>query len=528
MFIQKWLIIGLLGMSLCCGCGLFDTEQLTDMVSGLLPEEFAQQQAVLEAAMATAEAEIEAAQTGVEADEDAVAEGPVVAEEAPAEVDELPEQSDDSATTEQPAVNEVPPTAGGGPGVVQPSLTVEQASYEARQHIRVFFTAPYYASESGAWVGLFSADVPHGSELDADGQQFAYDYVNERPEGEIIFTAPETPGTYDVRLFDDDSGGQEVVASQAFTVVDSAPKALSIIPGKTNYARGEPIDFTYTTPPDFSFSAWFALVPSDTPHNDEAAANEFYLDYVYTDGAVAGQFELQGIQQPGSYDLRLYPSDGTDSEAASVTITVDEVAAPSLTTDKTTYETGEQIRISFAAPYYSYDDYAWLGLFPAELPHTDEAEADGQQYDYAYVDEQSGGEMIFSAPTEPGSYDFRLFDNDEGGQEVVASTPFMVVEGAPQAANLQLEKDTFGRGEEVTISFTTPPDFWGAWIGLVPAEVPHGDEQTGDEYDINYEFTGGATRGTLTMETPLRPGTYDFRLYPGDGSEAASVTFIVQ
>ena len=78
----------------------------------------------------------------------------------------------------------------------------------------------------------------------------------------------------------------------------------------------------------------------------------------------------------------------------------------------------------FAAPD-SFPSDAWVGIIPSDVPHGSEATNDENDLDYEYLDGQESGALTFVAPNEVGSYDFRLHDTDQDGQEV-ASVTFQV------------------------------------------------------------------------------------------------------
>ena len=75
----------------------------------------------------------------------------------------------------------------------------------------------------------------------------------------------------------------------------------------------------------------------------------------------------------------------------------------------------------------------------------------------------------------------------------------------PQIENISiwLEKTTFAPNEEIKLHFTAPASFPNnAWIGLIPSNVPHGDETVNDQNDIDYEYISGRTSGTMIFKAP--------------------------
>jgi hypothetical protein len=109
-----------------------------------------------------------------------------------------------------------------------------------------------------------------------------------------------------------------------------------------------------------------------------------------------------------------------------------------------------------------------------------------------------------------------------GGQDYGAAS------GA--AATLGLDKTRFAPGEAVVVRFTAPGGWPGdAWVGIIPASIPHGSEPVNDQHDITYQYLNKRTAGSLTFRAPDTPGNWDFRLHDtdGGGKEFASVSFTV-
>jgi len=95
---------------------------------------------------------------------------------------------------------------------------------------------------------------------------------------------------------------------------------------------------------------------------------------------------------------------------------------------------------------------------------------------------------------------------------------------------LALDKKIYIPRTSITVRFEAQPDYGGnAWVGIVPASVPHGKEHVADEHDLAYRYLRKQTAGTLTFEAPAEPGDYDMRMFNTDslGVETASVPFSV-
>jgi hypothetical protein len=129
-----------------------------------------------------------------------------------------------------------------------------------------------------------------------------------------------------------------------------------------------------------------------------------------------------------------------------------------------------------------------------------------------------------------------MHDTDNDGREV-ASVSFTVggsgTEGPVTTSggpHLSLDERGFAPGATIRVHFTAPADYpRNAWVGIIPATVPHGSETRNDQFDIAYQYLEKRTSGTLVFKAPMDPGNYDFRMHDtdDDGKEVAYVTFRV-
>lgn len=95
---------------------------------------------------------------------------------------------------------------------------------------------------------------------------------------------------------------------------------------------------------------------------------------------------------------------------------------------------------------------------------------------------------------------------------------------------LQLDKTEYTPGEEMHIRFSAPAGLAAnAWVGIVPAETPHGSEADNDAADVAFEYIDGRTQGVVVLPAPEQPGSYDIRMFDsdGDGQELFSVNITV-
>jgi uncharacterized protein YjbI with pentapeptide repeats len=89
--------------------------------------------------------------------------------------------------------------------------------------------------------------------------------------------------------------------------------------------------------------------------------------------------------------------------------------------NKTTFAPGEEIRVSFVA-LPTKTSNGWIGIIPSQIPHGSQSVNDQHDISYQDLRGRTSGELVFTAPTQKGSYDFRMND---GGKEIT-STSFRV------------------------------------------------------------------------------------------------------
>jgi hypothetical protein len=218
------------------------------------------------------------------------------------------------------------------------------------------------------------------------------------------------------------------------------------------------------------------------------------------------------VQLPAGLAAASCPAPAAAPAAARVMLETQE-AAP-----------GAPIRFSIDSPA-TLGDGAWVGLIPSAVPHGSEDVNDEHDIDYVYV---GGADRTYelAAPREPGRYDLRLHDRHPGGVEI-HSVEVVVTSGEDW---LQLATQRVAPGERLSVHFAAPSARDDtAWIGVVPASIPHGSEEVNDRHDLSYVHLGPSRRGMLRLHAPLEPGTYDLRLHDSDdgGRELVSMTFEV-
>ena len=227
------------------------------------------------------------------------------------------------------------------------------------------------------------------------------------------------------------------------------------------------------------------------------------------------------------------------------TIAMAAPAAVALSVSKNMVSPGEPITVSFSVSP-ALPNNAWIGIIPSRIPHGSEAVNDQHDITYQHLQGRSRGTMSFSAPAKPGRYDFRMHNTDDNGQEIAfvsfqvtgqASQPAAIdqndgpaVAANSQGATISLSRRVFRQGEKIRVQLTAPSHYASnAWIGIIPAHIPHGSEAVNDQHDITYQYIKKRTSGEMIFTAPHK-GQWDLRLHDIDnnGREITHVTFTVR
>ncbi len=185
-------------------------------------------------------------------------------------------------------------------------------------------------------------------------------------------------------------------------------------------------------------------------------------------------------------------------------------AFPGVSTDKSTYLPGEEIRVNFSGAPGAGGD--WICIVRSGAPDTD-----GGDYQYIPTGAERGY-LTFTAPG-PGRYEVRAYYNyHRNGYVVSARNSFSVLNqwssGGVEPRHehfeahglLDTDKTTYLPGEPIRVHFSEAPGDSGDWICIVRSGAP-------DNYGGDYQYIPtGAERGYMTF-TAHGPGTYEVRAY---------------
>lgn len=173
-------------------------------------------------------------------------------------------------------------------------------------------------------------------------------------------------------------------------------------------------------------------------------------------------------------------------------------------------------------------DDAWITFVPSDVPHNekdgDDANEPGK---YQRLKDVENGIAHFEAPSKNGAYDIRVYDGDDPdtAREIAYKTVEIVY--ADMTASVRVDSNVIKPGEEIRVYV----EYSGlvrndAWVGFIPSDVAHTEKDSDDHNgDWGWVYEADET-GYVLITAPTRTGTWDIRLFDGDGAYAKEVTYI--
>jgi hypothetical protein len=231
-------------------------------------------------------------------------------------------------------------------------------------------------------------------------------------------TAPTAPGTYEFRLFPNNSYTR-IATSTTITVGSATPPPTGpavLTVSSTTVAPGAMVTATLTNGPGGAYD-WIALAPT-------SASNGSYSTFTYVGAGVTTRtWTVKMPSAPGTYEFRLFLNNGYTRAATSPTITVANGSDPNtppplLTVSSTTVAPRGSITVTLTnGPGGQFD---WLAFAASSA-------ANGSYITFTYVGAGTTTRTwTVMAPATPGTYEFRLFLNN--GSTRVATSPPVVVQ----------------------------------------------------------------------------------------------------
>jgi len=361
--------------------------------------------------------------------------------------------------------------------VIPLSLTVSPASVSSGQSITVTFSgAPGNLKD---FVAMYHTGVG-----DKEGY-VTYQWLQGNTTGTLTFTAPSTAGTYEFRMFLNNTW-KKLATSNSVTVAGSM---ITLEASPTTISQGDTISVYYSGAPGNSYD-WVGMF-------EIGAENSKFIYRQFLWGTTSDTLLFTAPQNIAStYEFRLFRNNTYEKLATSNPVTV--AGLPTINTSPTVVRPGDTIIVTYSnAPTSSLqgDGIVWMDLYSLDR-------AIWYWKDYEQIT-QSNGTFYFTAPDDPGKYIFRIMVN--GYWYYATSNTFEVkVDGI---ATIAASPTQVSPGQTIQVDFSGAPGNPKDFIALYKTGV---SDKGGYE---TYQWLNSQTSGTLTFTAPLTTGFYEFRLF---------------
>lgn len=284
------------------------------------------------------------------------------------------------------------------------TVTASPSTATLGQSLTVSWTAPAGRPYTD-WIGLFKAGSSNYSYI-------WWRYTQGATSGSFSVPGPVDPGDYEFRYLVNNAY-TSVAASNRVKVEPTGGGTYTLEATPTTVTSGEAITVSWTAPSGRPWSDWIGLYRV-------GASNYSYGWWNYTNGTTSGSFNVLAPAEPGQYEFRYLLNNGYTDTARSGTITVNQDSTTySLTPSATSVKVGSSMSVSWTAPA-GRPYWDWIGIFKVG--------ASNYEYGwYVYTSGATSGTANLTAPSLPGSYEFRYLQNN-GYTDVARSVTVTVTQ----------------------------------------------------------------------------------------------------
>lgn len=336
----------------------------------------------------------------------------------------------------------------------------------------------------------------------------------------VPFTAPSTPGTYELRLYSNNSSNL-LATSSSFTVSATAP-SLAAQPSLVGPGGG--IQVQVANGPG-NTGDWVAMYATGASFPNYQAYQ--YLNGLSTPPGAGVTSAVLSFVTPitqGTYYFVLYSNNTANILARSASFTVANTA-PNIVPESLTV--APNAPVSFAVANGPGDPTDWLALYVRGA-------AQDQFLDWRYLNGTqsptsglTGANVQFMMPSAPGAYEVAFYAANSYGL-LARSVPFTVTNAA---RSITPAATTVSPGATLNVTVANGPGYAADWIALYP--YGSGGGAFVDWKYLNGQQSppgAGSAGATVSFTMPSTPGVYQFVFYENDslGLLARSVTVVVQ
>ncbi len=201
----------------------------------------------------------------------------------------------------------------------------------------------------------------------------------------IPFLAPADEGYYALRMYDD-SGAELVTLS-----IEVATPSISA--SATTISTCDRVGVNYSGAPGLE-GGWVGLYSAGSSDSDPISKKSL-------EGKSSGSLTFSMPSAAGTYEFRMFQDGSQASIAASESLEVKTSSGVRITATPSNVKPGETIEVSF----WGAKPESAIGMYEMTRP-------DKYMLAMQYANGRSCGTMTFRAPSTPGRYDFRFFENN--------------------------------------------------------------------------------------------------------------------
>lgn len=260
--------------------------------------------------------------------------------------------------------------------------------------------------------------------------------------------------------------------AKTFNIIGSVDGEPTISLDKLAFDVNEPIVVSFANGPG-NQQDWIGIYGENGVPGGVASTS-----YQYVDGETSGTRSFS-ISSPGEYFVSFFENNGYTELTDRIYFYVGSL--PQLSTDKTKYNTGENVEVSYTnSPDFTGD---WIGVYKVGV---EPAANSNEQWKYT---DGTQGSLIFE--NLPDAFYYAVYHPSNGYTFIGDKVSFQV---GDRPATISLDKTQYNINEEIQITFSGGPGLEKDYFGIYPQGI---NPEAGELY--TYKYFGGLPSGNTTI-----------------------------
>lgn len=295
-------------------------------------------------------------------------------------------------------------------------------------------------------------------------------------------------------------------APLAFEVSESVEADPAITLNKPSFRPGEVVNVSYANAPG-NAKDWIGIYKKGSVPGVNSSDK-----WTYIGGNTNGTASFT-ITESGEYFVSLFENDGYSELTKRINFWVGSI--PVLASDKTAYNEGEKVVISYTSAPANEED--WIGIYKVGVEASTGAYTSWQRVN------GTSNSLTFSSL--PKGYYYATYHLNNSYTEIGERIVFQV---GSQITTISTDKSSYSLGESITITFSDTPGKEKDWLGIY-----HEGDTPGVEQLYTYKYFDGLTSGTTTIDgiegnegapnqLPKEPGRYFIVMFTNDSYDEVS------